>query len=70
MELKAEKPVIIGLSFKANKEDMELYFWIKKHSNLSGFIKDILRATKENESYEIPKEINRTKKTELIDLGY
>lgn len=38
-----EKIKPIGLSFKQNKEDRKLYEWICKHSNISGFIKDILR---------------------------
>lgn len=33
----------IALSFKNTVDDMELYKWILSHSNLSGFIKDILR---------------------------
>ncbi len=60
----------IGLSFKDTPEDIELYEWIKSHSNLSGFIKDILRAAKENES---PKKENKSFKTnepELIDMDF
>lgn len=33
----------IGLSFKNTPEDKALYDWIYTHSNISGFIKDILR---------------------------
>lgn len=33
----------IGLSFKNTQEDKELYDWLYTHSNLSGFIKDVLR---------------------------
>lgn len=33
----------IGLSFKNTDEDRMLYEWIVQHSNVSGFIKDILR---------------------------
>ncbi|MBP3931800.1 MAG: hypothetical protein J6D47_19810 [Peptostreptococcaceae bacterium] len=33
----------IGLSFKNNEDDRKLYEWIYTHSNVSGFIKDILR---------------------------
>lgn len=33
----------IGLSFKNNENDRKLYEWIYTHSNVSGFIKDILR---------------------------
>ena len=39
----------IGLSFKSTKEDKELYEWIYEHSNVSGFIKDILREVMSNE---------------------
>lgn len=39
--MKKIKP--IGLSFKNTDEDRELYEWIIKHSNISGFVKDILR---------------------------
>jgi len=38
---KSIKP--INLSFKQTEEDKELYDWIYGHSNVSGFIKDILR---------------------------
>lgn len=38
---KSIKP--INLSFKQTEEDKELYDWIYSHSNVSGFIKDILR---------------------------
>lgn len=64
----AVKP--IALSFKDNTEDMELYNWIKDHSNLSGFIKDILRCAKENESPKRKTKICESPKTELIDLGF
>lgn len=39
----------IALSFKDSPEDMELYEWIKSHSNFSGFIKDILKSVKGSE---------------------
>ena len=39
----------IGLSFKDNEEDKKLLAWISKHSNKSGFIKDILRKEMEKE---------------------
>jgi hypothetical protein len=42
-------PLIIHLSFKSTQEDIELYNWIAKHSNKSGFIKDILKQTREKE---------------------
>lgn len=34
----------ITVSFKHNKEDLELYNEIMKHSDRSGFIKDILKG--------------------------
>ena len=39
----------IGLSFKNNEEDKMLCEWIYTHSNVSGFIKDILRQVMNNE---------------------
>lgn len=65
MELK-----IIGLSFKNNPEDIELYKWIISHSNKSGFIKDTLRAARLN--YYPEEEIKETEfdKTELIDMDF
>jgi nitroimidazol reductase NimA-like FMN-containing flavoprotein (pyridoxamine 5'-phosphate oxidase superfamily) len=41
--MKNNTPLIIPLSFKNTQEDIELYNWISKHSNKSGFIKDILK---------------------------
>ncbi len=64
----AVKP--IALSFKNNKEDMELYEWIISHSNMSGFIKDTLRAIKGG---EISKKENKScgdKNNELIDMDF
>lgn len=60
----------IGLSFKDTPEDMELYEWIKTHSNLSGFIKDTLRAVKEKDSPKDETKKHETKKTELIDMDF
>lgn len=34
----------ITVSFKNNEEELELYKEIKKHSDRSGFIKDILKG--------------------------
>lgn len=39
----------IGLSFKNNDEDKMLCDWIYTHSNVSGFIKDILRQVMNSE---------------------
>ena len=61
---------LIGLSFKNSPEDMELYEWIIKHSGISAFIKDTLRATKENEISKNKNKEIETKKTELIDLDF
>lgn len=44
------KPITV--SFKKNKDELVLYKWILKHSCYSSFIKDILRATMENERNE------------------
>jgi hypothetical protein len=77
--LKGIKP--IGLSFKNTPEDMELYKWIISHSNLSGFIKDILREVKESNSKRdnktaekevIEKEVieNVIEEPKLLDLGF
>ncbi len=58
----------IGLSFKNNIEDKKLYDWIYQHSNVSGFIKDILR--KEMNGTNTDKEVKSIKREEkLIDLG-
>lgn len=34
---------LISISFKNTSDDLELRNWLMKHSNRSGFIKDILR---------------------------
>jgi hypothetical protein len=54
----------IALSFKNTREDMELYTWIISHSNLSGFIKDTLRATMNKDNV---KEVKNGEN--LIDLN-
>jgi len=64
----AVKP--IALSFKDNAEDMELYRWIKSHSNLSGFIKDILKTVKENETPKKEIKSCEVKSNELIDMNF
>lgn len=38
-----KKVKTLGLSFKNNDEDRKLYEWILSHSNISGFIKDVLK---------------------------
>lgn len=64
----AVKP--IALSFKNTSEDMELYEWIISHSNMSGFIKDTLRANKGNEILKKENKRCEVKKTELIDIDF
>jgi hypothetical protein len=61
---------VIGLSFKNDEEDIELYKWINEHSNLSGFIKDTLRAAKEGEKPKKESNIFGNKKIELIDMDF
>lgn len=58
----------IGLSFKNTPEDKKLHEWICMHSNISGFIKDILRvAMVENrENRTLPN--NTKEESNLIDL--
>ena len=58
----------IGLSFKNTEEDRKLYEWIYKHSNVSGFIKDILREKMHNN--EIVSKVSAKESNDnLIDLG-
>jgi len=65
----AVKP--IALSFKDDPEEIELYNWIKKHSNFSGFIKDILKTVKENEkALQSGTKNYESNKTELIDMDF
>lgn len=61
----------IALSFKNNKEDYDLYKWINSHSNMSGFIKDTLRAAKEKEMNIKPNNIAKeTFESGLIDMNF
>lgn len=62
----AVKPITI--SFKSNEEDRELYYWIISHSNLSGFVKDILRQEKNKEIAPIQKTTTKID-SDLIDLS-
>lgn len=64
-----EKLKPIGLSFKNNAEDKKLYEWIYKHSNVSGFIKDILRNEMEGTNRENNQREAIKKEEDLIDLG-
>jgi uncharacterized protein YegJ (DUF2314 family) len=66
----AVKP--IALSFKNNKDDIELYEWITSHSNMSGFIKDILRAAMSKEETGHIQSIHQESKgaNQLIDFNF
>jgi len=64
----AVKP--IALSFKDNKEDMELYEWIISHSNKSGFIKDTLRLVKESEVDKKNIKKEESVRSDLIDINF
>ena len=49
--MKNDKPHRIPLTFKNTPEDDELYYWLKRKSSKSGFIKDILfKIMKEEKS--------------------
>lgn len=65
----AMKPITI--SFKNTDEDKELHTWITSHSNLSGFVKDILRNVMTGEEIKEPnvKKLSRKQENELLDLG-
>lgn len=63
----ALKPTTI--SYKDNLEDRALREWVHSHSNYSGFIKDILRATMRNEGNKNNGNLKCNEKSELIDLG-
>jgi len=60
----------IALSFKNTPEDIDLYKWIVAHSNLSGFIKDTLRAAKEIGVTKKESKICETKNDKLIDMDF
>lgn len=64
----AVKP--IAVSFKNTIEDMELYQWIISHSNMSGFIKDILKEKMKGETKESFNERKETLKDNFIDLDF
>lgn len=66
----AMKP--IGLSFKNTEEDKKLYDWIASHSNMSGFIKDILRREMKGEAKEVfnIKAESITQSNSLIELDF
>ena len=60
----------IGLSFKNNDEDKILCDWIYTHSNVSGFIKDILRQVMNDEQKisNANKFENESNNDDLIDF--
>jgi hypothetical protein len=61
----------ITISFKNTPEDIALYSWITSHSNLSGFIKDTLRATREGQiKGNSGKVVQEHKVLGLIDMDF
>lgn len=58
MVAKCEIPAI-PISFKNTQEDIELRDWIIRHSNRSGFVKDILREKMEEEKQKKQKIFQR-----------
>jgi hypothetical protein len=63
------KPITI--SFKNTPEDMALYCWITNHSNLSGFIKDTLRAARDGKGGgNSSGPAQETKGSGLIDMDF
>jgi hypothetical protein len=60
----------IALSFKNTPEDKDLYNWITIHSNMSGFIKDTLRAAKEKELSKNNVNLEEYKQENLIQLNF
>ncbi|MEG0133426.1 MAG: hypothetical protein RR851_02750 [Clostridium sp.] len=64
----AIKPITI--SFKNSTEDIELHEWISRHSNYSGFVKDVLRNVMLEEMNDVKKgNSKQIKGNELLDLG-
>lgn len=59
----------IGLSFKNTEEDKKLYEWIASHSNMSGFIKDILRREMRGETKEVAGKVENESNS-LIELDF
>lgn len=64
----AVKP--IAVSFKNTPEDIELYTWIASHSNMSGFIKDILKREMNGETKESVCVKVENKNNNLIELDF
>lgn len=48
----------IVINFKNTEEDIKLYEELKKHSSMSGYIKDVLRGLVENKASEEKKAVN------------
>lgn len=61
------KPITV--SFKRNENDFELYKWILKHSNYSGFIKDYLKMIKDNENNNSQTKTGN-EQVNLIDMDF
>jgi len=51
----------IVINFKNTPEDIELYNELKKHSSMSGYIKDVLRGLADNKAVEEKKEFKKVK---------
>ena len=60
----------ISVSFKKDDDELTLYKWSLKHGSLSGFIKDLLRAAKENETPKSEIKNCEVKQTGLIDMDF
>ncbi|GAA0825170.1 hypothetical protein [Clostridium tertium] len=48
----------IVINFKNTPEDIKLYEELKKHSSLSGYVKDVLRGLSANKSITDKREAN------------
>lgn len=48
----------IVINFKNTPEDIKLYEELKKHSSISGYVKDVLRGLTENKAFGDKREIN------------
>ena len=60
----------ITVSFKKTEDELILYKWILMHSGYSGFIKDKLRESKEEDTPEKENKLYEPVKNELIDMDF